>query len=71
MNRREFSKRMVLLGAGLPASTALGQANQPKESSGDFYEEPVKRLPVKRFDVGLRPILCKSKKILDLLGACD
>jgi hypothetical protein len=51
MNRREFSKRMVLLGAGLPAGAALGQTNQAKEATSDFYEEPVKRLPVKRFDV--------------------
>jgi hypothetical protein len=51
MNRREFSKRMVLLGAGLPASTVLGQTNQTREPAGDFYEEPVKRLPVRRFDV--------------------
>ena len=51
MNRREFSKRMVLLGAGLQAGSTLGQVNEPREPPGEFYEEPVKKLPVRRFDV--------------------
>jgi hypothetical protein len=50
MNRREFAKSAVLLGvtarAGL--TTGAGEATHP---TGDFYEEPVRKIPVRRFDV--------------------
>lgn len=48
MDRREFSKRMLVAGAGaglgLNATPAVG-------SGGDYYEEPAKRLPIRTFDV--------------------
>ena len=51
MKRREFSKQMLALGIGAPAylaaGTGAGAASQPE----DYYEEPAKRLPVRKFDV--------------------
>ena len=51
MNRREFSKRIALLGAGLPAGLAVGQPAERKESPEGWYEEPAKKLPIRKFDV--------------------
>jgi hypothetical protein len=51
MNRREFSKRVVLLGAGLPAGLAVGQPAEREKSPEGWYEEPAKRLPIRKFDV--------------------
>ena len=51
MNRREFSKRIALLSAGLPAGLTVGQAAERKESPAGWYEEPAKRLPIRKFDV--------------------
>lgn len=45
MNRREFSKQMLMLGVG--AQAGFAQDNP----TGDFYEEPAKKLPVRKFDV--------------------
>ena len=49
MNRRDFSKHMLMLGAGVHAGTAMGSAAMSQ--SGSYYEEPVKKLPVRKFDV--------------------
>ena len=50
MNRREFSKHGVLLGMG--ALTGFPKSSTAALSeSGDYYEEPVKKLPVRKFDV--------------------
>ena len=49
MNRRDFSKRMLILGAGVHAGTAIGAPAM--SHSGAYYEEPVKKLPVRKFDV--------------------
>jgi len=48
MDRREFSKRMLMAGAG--AHLALDTA-RVAGSSGDYYSEPARRLPIRRFDV--------------------
>jgi hypothetical protein len=48
MRRRDFSKQAVL--AGLGATAVSGQA-RPTPASPDTYEEPPKKLPVRRFDV--------------------
>jgi hypothetical protein len=45
MNRREFSKKMLMLGVG--AQAGFAQDNP----TGDFYEEPARKLPVRKFDV--------------------
>ena len=50
MNRREFAKRAVLLGVAAQSRLATG-AEKTNDPVGDFYEEPAKRLPVRRFDV--------------------
>jgi hypothetical protein len=51
MDRRDFNKRMLMLGIGAHAALAkaanAAAANQP----GSFYEEPPKKLPVRKFDV--------------------
>lgn len=49
MNRREFSKRMLMVGAG--TASALGSSGRAADSSPDSYEEPARKLPVRRFDV--------------------
>ena len=51
MNRREFSKNSVMLGVGALAgfpSTNKGYATRQSE---DYYEEPSKKLPIRKFDV--------------------
>ena len=51
MNRREFSKGVLMLGVG--ARIGLGQEGPAGAGSrsADRYEEPVKKLPVRKFDV--------------------
>jgi hypothetical protein len=50
MNRRDFSKRMLILGVGVHAGTAMG-GSAAMSQSWSYYEEPVKKLPVRKFDV--------------------
>jgi hypothetical protein len=49
MNRREFSKSALMIGIG--ARAVMGAQPGRPEASGDCYEEPVKKLPIRRFDV--------------------
>ena len=49
MNRREFSKRMLMLGIGTYAGTAKGSPAEAEIGPGNFYEEPAKKLPVTLF----------------------
>jgi hypothetical protein len=50
MNRREFNRQMLALGAGAGAGvTMTGPA--AASQSGDYYEEPAKKLPIRKFDV--------------------
>ncbi len=51
MKRREFSKQMLALGIGAPAYLAAGTEAGAADQPGDYYEEPAKRLPVRKFDV--------------------
>jgi len=56
MDRRTFSKHMLLAGAlgvsgGLAAGAAGGEQQNQPGPIGEFYEEPPRRLPVRRFDV--------------------
>ncbi len=51
MNRRDFSKRGLLLGMGLLAAGRGGEARKAKAEPEGYYEEPPKKLPVRRFDV--------------------
>ncbi|MHB8897177.1 MAG: FAD-dependent oxidoreductase [Thermoguttaceae bacterium] len=51
MKRREFSKRVALLGVGLSAGGVIGEAEEPQTSPEGWYEEPARKLPVRNFDV--------------------
>ena len=50
MNRREFAKSVVLLGVGAQTHLATGAEKTSKPTS-DFYEEPARKIPVRKFDV--------------------
>jgi hypothetical protein len=49
MNRREFSKSVLMIGLG--ARSAMGTQAGGLEASEAYYEEPAKKLPIRRFDV--------------------
>jgi len=51
MNRRDFSKRMLMLGAGIHAGAAIAGSSAAKGQSGPYFEEPIKKLPIRKFDV--------------------
>ena len=51
MNRRDFSKSVVAMGMGVGAGSATGSRVLGGEPSGQYYEEPAKKLPVRKFDV--------------------
>jgi hypothetical protein len=50
MKRREFSKSIALLGLGAQAGLA-GNLGNDQETKDEFYEEPAKKLPIRKFDV--------------------
>src|SRR5210317_1958638 len=51
MNRREFSKSGILLGVGTLTGLTKTNHTYAQNQSGDYYEEPAKRLPIRKFDV--------------------
>ncbi|MFQ6036153.1 MAG: FAD-dependent oxidoreductase [Sedimentisphaerales bacterium] len=51
MNRREFSKRILMLGIGAQAGLTKGKPARAANKIGNYYEEPPKKLPVRKFDV--------------------
>ena len=51
MNRRDFSKHMLLLGLGAQASCAKVDMRKVDIQLGSYYEEPAKKLPIRKFDV--------------------
>jgi len=51
MNRREFSKNSLMLGIGALAGCAKANQVRTNNQPGNYYEEPVKNLPLRRFDV--------------------
>lgn len=51
MDRREFSKNSMLLGIGALAGITKGSQATAAEETGDYYEEPAKKLPIRKFDV--------------------
>ena len=51
MDRREFSKGLVMLGVGVGTGTAEGAAKTASDKPGRYYEEPARKLPVREFDV--------------------
>jgi len=50
MNRRDFSKHMLLLGIGTQAGCTVNMS-KADINLGNYYEEPAKKLPVRNFDV--------------------
>jgi flavin-dependent dehydrogenase len=51
MDRREFSKTMLMAGMGVGAGSAVGTAARAEDRAEAYYEEPAQRLPVRKFDV--------------------
>jgi hypothetical protein len=51
MKRREFTKSSLILGVGLMAGPAEKGPSSPRILSEDYYEEPGKKLPARKFDV--------------------
>jgi hypothetical protein len=50
MNRRDFSKHMIILGIGAQAGCTVNMS-KVDINPGNYYEEPVKKLPIRKFDV--------------------
>ncbi|MCX5645179.1 MAG: FAD-dependent oxidoreductase [Phycisphaerae bacterium] len=50
MNRREFAKSVALLSVGAQIRFATG-AEKTTDPAGGFYEEPARKIPVRKFDV--------------------
>ncbi|MCK4294487.1 MAG: FAD-dependent oxidoreductase [Planctomycetes bacterium] len=51
MNRRDFSKHVLMLGIGAGAGLAKGNEARAKNKIGNYYEEPPNKLPIRKFDV--------------------
>ncbi|NIP24066.1 MAG: FAD-dependent oxidoreductase [Phycisphaerae bacterium] len=51
MNRRDFHKHMVMLGIGVQGSSAMGKSTGERKQVGSYYQEPSKKLPIRKFDV--------------------
>lgn len=51
MNRREFSKQILALGAGLQTGFAMGESATAGNELDEYFEEQPKKLPVRKFDV--------------------
>jgi hypothetical protein len=51
VDRREFSKHMLMLGVGASAVSVTDERAEGGGDIGTFYEEPPKKLPVRKFDV--------------------
>ena len=51
MNRRDFNKQILMLGIGARAAFAKGNKQSTRNQLDSFYEEPTKKLPVRKFDV--------------------
>ena len=50
MNRRDFAKNVVLLSVAVQTQFATG-AERTTNLPGDFYDEPLRKVPMRRFDV--------------------
>jgi len=51
MNRRDFTKQVLMLGMGVHAGLAKASPARTTAESGDNYQEPPRKLPVRKFDV--------------------
>ena len=48
MNRREFTKSVLMLGVTAHAGSALGASEGPDHPPAGYYEEPARKLPVRK-----------------------
>jgi hypothetical protein len=67
MNRREFVKNAGLRGVGIGARSARGSREKQPDPRMENYEEPIRRLPARTFDVvaagaGTAAALCAARK---------
>lgn len=51
MNRRDFSKRVLMFGIGAQVGLAKDKPARTANEIGNYYREPQKKLPVSKFDV--------------------
>ncbi len=51
MNRRDFQKTCLLLGAGALSGTTSRTEDRPGSPQGELHREPARNLPIRRFDV--------------------
>ena len=51
MQRRDFSKQVLLAGLGVGASSTVGDSALAAGQAEAYYQEPAKKLPIRRFDV--------------------
>jgi len=51
MNRREFSKQMLMVGSGVGAVSTMNAPTLGADPSADYYHEPARKLPIRKFDV--------------------
>ena len=51
MNRRDFCKHNLLLGMGVLVGSQEVSAARVGNQAGSYYEQPARRLPVRKFDV--------------------
>ena len=51
MDRRDFSKQGLMLGMGVLAGLPKDGEARAKSQRGEYYEEPPKNLPIRKFDV--------------------
>lgn len=51
MNRRKFSNLMLMFGIGCQAGLVKGEPTIERNDPENYYEEPPKKLPVRKFDV--------------------
>ncbi|MBN1124541.1 MAG: FAD-dependent oxidoreductase [Sedimentisphaerales bacterium] len=51
MDRRDFSKYSMLMGAGVVAGCQTGEHRKGAKTTLEYYKEPSRKLPVREFDV--------------------
>ncbi len=51
MNRRDFLGSTAAVGIAAYAESAMGKSEEQEKQPGEFYEEPARQLPVRKFDV--------------------